>query len=577
MEAIKRLLPALKGYWHYALWTPVLVIGGAAVELAGPWLLARMIDEGVTPGDLSKIYFYAALLIGATLVSLCLAVGGAITGAKAAAGLAKNLRTMIFEQIEEFSFTDIDKFSPASLITRLTTDVNNVQNSFSMILRMAIRAPATLIIAFAIALKINASLSLLFLAIAPVILLGMYLISTHAHPIFKKLFKLYDKLNLIIQENIRGIRVVKTYVREEHEIAKFEVASAEIYETFSKAEKILSFTSPLMEATTYTLILLICWFGAQHIVINGDLSTGDLISLVSYATNILFALVMISIVMVMLTMSKTAVDRINEVLSEASDLQNPSAPLTEVSDGEVVFDHVYFSYTTGQEHNCLCDINLHFSSGQTIGILGGTGSGKSSLVQLIPRLYDVTAGSVKIAGYDVRAYDLDTLHRSVAMVLQKNVLFSGTIAENLRWGNPDASQRDLEKACRQAQIHDFISQLSDGYQTLVEQGGTNFSGGQKQRLCIARALVAKPKVLILDDSTSAVDTRTENSIRQAWQTEIPETTVIVIAQRVLSVMQADQIVVLDRGSVADVGTHDELMARCQIYQEVYCSQIKEEA
>ena len=515
------------------------------------------------------------MLLGATVLAALLTVAAAYTGAVASAILAKNLRQAIFTQIQAFSFREIDIFSPASLITRMTTDVNSIQNAFSMLIRMAVRAPASLIISIAISLFINVRLSLIFLAVTPIILIGMYFIITRAHPLFKKLFTVYDKLNLIVEENLRGIRVVKTFVREKYEIKKFHRVSDEIYRVFSHAEKILSFTSPLMELTMYTGILLVCWYGAQMIVAH-QFTIGEMMSLISYFTQILMSLMMISMMMVMLVQSKAAIDRVHAVLQQVVSLTNPKQPITKVCDGSIEFVNVGFSYVNQKDKESLRRLNFYIPSGQTVGIIGSTGSGKSSLVNLIPRLYDATEGTVKVGNVDVRQYDLTTLRDSVSMVLQKNVLFSGTIKDNLRWGNANATDKQLIAACRQAQIHDFITSLPNGYDTKVEQGGTNFSGGQKQRLCIARTLLKQPKVLILDDSTSAVDTHTESLIRQAWKQQIPGTTIIIIAQRILSVMDADQIIVMDAGRISDIGTHSQLLKRNKIYREVYQSQSQKE-
>ena len=576
MDKIKRLAVYLGEYKWYALATPVLVVLGAVMELLAPALMSKLIDNGVNVGDIGAIVHYSWLIMGCSLLALGFSIAGAICGARAEAGFAKNLRAGLYARIQDFAFENIDRFSAASLITRLTTDVSRLQNALGMLMRMAIRAPAMLVIALTIAMTMNGKLSLIYLVTMPLVALGMYVITTSAHPHFKKLFKIYDKLNLVVEENVRAIRVVKTFVREKYETAKFKKVSADIYREFSLAERILAFTSPLMEFASYLAILLIAWFGA-HLIVVGEFSVGQLMSMISYTMNILFSLMMISMTMVMLVMSKAALDRIDEVLVEPIKLTSPKNGLQKLADGSVSFKHVDFSYANDGQRLALKDINLTIAAGQTVGILGGTGSGKTSLVSLIPRLYDATAGKVLVGGVDVRDYDLSCLRREVAMVLQKNVLFSGTIAQNLRWGNPHATLKELEQACKQAQIHDFIKSLPRGYQTQVEQGGTNFSGGQKQRLCIARAVLAKPKVLILDDSTSAVDTKTESLIRQAWQKQIPGTTIIVIAQRVLSVKDADQIVVMDRGKIVGVGTHKQLLKNNQIYQEVYQSQIQEQA
>ncbi len=572
---IRKIWQFIGEYRLATLATPLLAVLGAAAETAAPLFMAAMLDQGVTPGDMDKLAWYGLWTVISSLAALVISSLAAISAAKAGAGFAKNLRAALFAKIQDFSFYNIDKFSPASLITRLTSDVSSLQNSFVMLIRMAIRAPAIITLSLLVSFGLNRQLSLIFLFLMPVIVIGMYFITTHAHPHFKKLFKIYDKLNLVVEENIRGIRVVKTYVTAKREIAKFRHVSDEIYQEFSLAEKILALTSPLMEFVTYTCVLLIAWFGA-HFIVAGSFTTGELISLINYAMHILMSLMMLSMMMVMLVMSRSALDRICEVLDEKIDLQSPENPLTTVPDGQVEFRRVGFSYVGERDQECLQDITLQIPSGSTLGIIGSTGSGKSSLAQLIPRLYDVTSGSVAVGGHDVREYDLKALRQAVAMVLQKNVLFSGTIRQNLRWGNSKASDSQLEAACKQAQIHDFIMSLPDGYATKVEQGGTNFSGGQRQRLCIARALLKKPKVLILDDSTSAVDTRTESLIREAWRHSIPDTTLIIIAQRILSVQTADQILVLDGGRISGIGTHDELLAKNQIYQEIYHSQVRKE-
>jgi len=572
----------IKQIWRYigeyklvTLATPILAVLGAAAETATPLFMAAMLDQGVTPGDMDKLVWYGFWTVATSLLALVISSLAAITAAKAGAGFAKNLRAGLFAKIQDFSFYNIDKFSPASLITRMTSDVTSLQNAFVVLIRMVIRAPAIITLSLLVSFGLHPQLSLIFLFLMPVIIVGMYFITTRAHPHFKKLFKNYDKLNLVVEENIRGIRVVKTYVTAKREIAKFRHVSDEIYQEFSLAEKILALTSPLMEFVTYSCILLIAWFGA-HFIVAGSFTTGELISLIDYAMHILMSLMMLSMMMVMMVMSRSALERICEVLDEKIDLQSPDQPIKSVADGEVEFRQVGFSYVGERDQECLQNISLSIPSGSTLGIIGSTGSGKSSLVQLIPRLYDVTRGSVTVGGHDVREYDLKTLRQAVAMVLQKNVLFSGTIRQNLRWGNAKASDEELKKACQQAQIHDFIMSLPRGYDTPVEQGGTNFSGGQRQRLCIARALLKKPKVLILDDSTSAVDTRTERLIREAWHRAIPDTTLIIIAQRILSVQDADQILVLDGGRISGLGTHEQLLATNNIYQEIYHSQARKE-
>ena len=479
----------------------------------------------------------------------------------------------MFYKIQEYSFANIDRFSASSLVTRLTTDITNVQNSYQMIIRVAVRAPFMMIFAMIMSFSVNAQLSWVFVAFIPIIALGLGLVIRFAHPVFTRVFKTYDKLNNVVQENLHGIRVVKSFVREEHEVKKFSDISDRIYKDFSRAEKTVAFNMPIMQVCIYACIIIISWFSAKQIVF-GSMTTGQLISLMTYVFQILMSLMFISMIMVMVVLSRASAERIAEVLTEKLDLTNCDSPLKEIKDGSIVFDNVSFSYSKHEDNLCLKNISLKIGSGETIGIIGGTGSSKSSLVQLIPRLYDVTGGSISVGGEDVRKYDIEVLRDSVAMVLQKNVLFSGTIKENLRWGDPDASDEDIIRVCRLAQADDFIERMPEKYDTYIEQGGTNVSGGQRQRLCIARALLKKPKILILDDSTSAVDTKTDKLIRKAFLEEIPDTTKIIIAQRISSVQDADKIIVMDKGMISDVGTHEELLARNPIYSEVYNSQRK---
>ena len=570
---IKRLSQCIREYKKDAILSPLYVLVESLLDVAIPFVMAGLIDKGIEAGNMSMILRYGAILVGFALVALTF---GALSGrscARATAGFARNLRHDMFHHLQVYSFSNIDKFSSAGLVTRLTTDVSNVQNAFMMIIRTLIRCPAMLIFAMVMSFRINHDISLIFLAVIPILGVGLYLIIKHVHPVFERVFKTYDRLNGVVQENLSGIRVVKNFVREDHEIEKFDSISGTIYKDFSLAERILALNSPLMQGCVYACMILVSWLGAKQIVI-GNMSTGNLMSFFTYIMQILSSLMMLSMVFVMITMSRASCERIVEVLDEESDITNCDNPVYEVKDGSVEFTDVSFSYAKRPDKTVLDDIDLIIPSGQTVGIIGGTGSSKSSLVQLIPRLYDVTGGCVKVGGIDVRNYDLQTLRHNVAMVLQKNTLFSGTIKENLRWGNPDATDEELVHACRLAQADDFIRTFPDGYDTYIEQGGTNVSGGQKQRLCIARAILRKPKILILDDSTSAVDTKTDALIRQAFREEIPNTTKIIIAQRISSVMDADQIVVMDNGRINACGTHEELLANNEIYREVYESQQK---
>lgn len=570
---IKRLSQCIREYKKDAILSPLYVLVESLLDVAIPFVMAGLIDKGIEAGNMSMILRYGAILVGFALVALTF---GALSGrscARATAGFARNLRHDMFHHLQVYSFSNIDKFSSAGLVTRLTTDVSNVQNAFMMIIRTLIRCPAMLIFAMVMSFRINHDISLIFLAVIPILGVGLYLIIKHVHPVFERVFKTYDRLNGVVQENLSGIRVVKNFVREDHEIEKFDTISGTIYKDFSLAERILALNSPLMQGCVYACMILVSWLGAKQIVI-GNMSTGNLMSFFTYIMQILSSLMMLSMVFVMITMSRASAERIVEVLDEESDITNCDNPVYEVKDGSVEFTDVSFSYAKRPDKTVLDDIDLIIPSGQTVGIIGGTGSSKSSLVQLIPRLYDVTGGCVKVGGVDVRNYDLQTLRHNVAMVLQKNTLFSGTIKENLRWGNPDATDEELVHACRLAQADDFIRTFPDGYDAYIEQGGTNVSGGQKQRLCIARAILRKPKILILDDSTSAVDTKTDALIRQAFREEIPNTTKIIIAQRISSVMDADQIVVMDNGRINACGTHEELLANNEIYREVYESQQK---
>ena len=570
---IKRILQEVKEYRKASFLAPIFMVGEVVLEISLPFLMSFIIDKGVSQGDMTEVTKYGVIMIVAAFGSLfCGAMSGKYA-AYASAGFAKNLRRAMFYNIQDFSFHNIDKFSTAGLVTRLMTDVTNIQNAYQMVLRMCVRAPLTLVCAMAMTFVINAELSMVFLYAIAFLGIVLIFIMKFAHPIFLQVFNRYDDLNASVQENITNMRVVKAYVKEDYEISKFNKASYNIYRMFKKAENILIFNSPAMQLSMYACILAISWLGARMIV-GGSMTTGELMSMMTYTTNILMSLMMLSMIFVMLSMSFASVQRIDEVLDEKSDIVSPEKAVTEVKDGSIDFHHVSFAYSADQEADSLEDIDLHIRSGETIGILGGTGSGKSSLVQLIPRLYDVTKGSLYVGGVDVKEYDLDVLRNQVSMVLQNNVLFSGTIKDNLRWGNPNASDEEMLQACRLAQADEFIQRFPNGYDTHIEQGGSNVSGGQKQRLCIARALLKNPKILILDDSTSAVDTRTDYLIRKAFREDIPDITKLIISQRISSIEDADRIVVLDDGKINGIGTHAELLKTNQIYQEVYRTQVK---
>ena len=568
---VRLLLKEVKEYKKASIATPCFMVLEVAMEMMVPYLMASIIDNGVNAGNMAHIYKVGAVMIVAAVIGLLAGLGGARFGAKASAGFAKNLRAKMFNHIQTFSFANIDKFSTAGLVTRLTTDITNVQNAYQMILRMCVRSPITLVCAMAMSFYISPRLATVYLI--AVIFLGsiLILIMKNATKYFSQAFPKYDDMNAAVQENVSAIRVVKAYVREEEETSKFKRTSQNIYDIFKKAEKVIIMNSPTMQLTVYTCILLISWLGAKMIVSN-NLTTGELMSLLAYCMNILMSLMMLSMVFVMITMSMAAAKRIAEVLTEESDINNPENPIYEVEDGSVEFKNVNFAYKKDSEEFVLKDINLSIKSGETIGVMGGTGSAKTSLVNLISRLYDATEGEVLVGGINVKEYDMEALRNQVSVVLQNNVLFSGTIFENLRWGNKEATEEECIRACKLACADEFIQRFPEGYHTKIERGGTNVSGGQKQRLCIARALLKNPKILILDDSTSAVDTATDARIRKAFAEEIPNTTKFIIAQRVSSVQNADRIIVMDNGQINGFGTHEELLATNEIYREVYESQ-----
>ena len=578
---IKRLARCIREYKWAALLSPLCMVGEVAMEVLIPLVMADLYDYGVVLQDMRVVVTKSIQLVLCALLSLCFGVASAVFASRAGTGFAKNLRHDMFYRVQKFSFSNIDKFSSASIVTRLTSDVANLQMTFQMMIRMAIRCPMMLILALISALNISTELSKIYLTVMPVLVVALACLVPMVFKIFDRGFKLLDKLNNAVQENVHGIRVVKSYVREEKEIQKFTDVSSDIAKNFSKAEKILSLNSPIMQMCVYACMLSISWVGAQMVVASGNnplngLTTGELSSMFTYTTQILMGLMQLSMVFVMMTMSRTPLHRCYEILTEEPDLVSPdeSVAVTKVPDGSIDFENVSFRYSATAQHRALKEVNLHIPSGATVGILGGTGSSKSTLVQLIPRLYDVSEGTLKVGGIDVRKYDLETLRDNVAMVLQKNVLFSGTIKENLRWGNPNATDEELIHACKLACAHEFITAFPDGYDHKIEQGGTNVSGGQKQRLCIARALLKKPQILILDDSTSAVDTATDAMIRKAFREEIPGTTKLIIAQRIGSVQESDMIILMENGQIAAVGTHDELMQTSEIYQEIYYSQQK---
>ena len=573
---IKKLAKSIREYKKDTILTPLCVAVEVVLEVVIPLLMAKIIDEGVYLGHMNTVLKVGVMLVLCAIMSLIFGTLSGKYAARASAGFAKNLRKDLYDKVQDFSFRNIDKFSTSSLVTRLTTDVGWVQMAFQMITRVAVRAPLMLLISLAFAVSISAKLSLVFLICVPILAVGLYFIATTAHPIMKRVFKTYDVLNNVVEENVAGIRVVKSFVTEEKEQKKFEKVSDQIYRDFSKGEKILAFNSPIMQFTMYLCIILISWFGSKMIVTSGmtELTTGELMTMLTYSIQILSSLMMLSFILVMITISRSAAERIVEVLDETPEIKDGKENIKKIKDGSIEFVNACFSYVNEQDKECLKDINLKIESGETIGIIGGTGSGKSSLVNLIPRLYDVVEGEVKVAGENVKKYNVEALRNAVSVVLQKNVLFSGTIKENIRWGKEDATDEEIEKVCRQAKADEFIESFPDKYNTYIEQGGSNVSGGQKQRLCIARALMKRPKILILDDSTSAVDTKTESQIRKAFKEELPETTKIIIAQRISSVEDCDRIIVMEDGKINQIGTHKELLRSNEIYKEVYESQQK---
>lgn len=571
---IKKLLANVGSYKKDSLLTPVYVAGEVALDVIMPLIMAMMIDQGIEKGDAGVILRDGGLLFLCSLIALLLGTLGGRTAAIASAGFARNLRHNLFRRIQDFSFSNIDRFSSSSLITRLTTDVTNVQNAYQMIIRILVRSPLVLIFSLAMVSTISPELMTIYLVVLPILAIGLALVIRFAHPLFLKVFRIYDRLNNVVQENLQGVRVVKSYVREEQQEELFGEVSTDVYRNFTLAQRIVSFNMPLMQFSVYTCMLLLSWFGAQLIVEQSSLTTGELVSMFNYTMQILMSLMMMSMAFVQILIARTSAERVVEVLDEESDLKNPADPVKEIKYGSIVFENVGFSYANDKNKLALTDANLRIESGEVIGVIGGTGSGKSTLVQLIPRLYDVIEGRVIVGGHDVRDYDLEALRDQVSMVLQNNVLFSGTINDNLRWGNEEASDEEIQRVATIAQADPFIQEFPDKYETQISQGGNNVSGGQKQRLTIARALLKKPKILILDDSTSAVDTKTDRSIREGLKREIPGTTTIIISQRINSIEDADRIIVMDDGKINGIGTHEELLANNAIYQEVYHSQQK---
>ena len=570
---IKKLAKSIREYKKDTILTPVFMIGEVFMEMLIPFLLGKLIDNGINESNLKVILILGVVLIFVALFSLFFGTTAGRRAARASSGFAKNLRQDLYEKVQKFSFYNIDKFSTSSIVTRLTTDVTNVKEAFMSIIRGAVRSPLTIIFSFIMAFITNPRIALIFLCVAPILGYLLIFIAKKAHPIFERVFNTYDTLNNVVQEDVKGIRVVKSFVQEDYEVQKFEKVSDDIYKDFSRAEAILAFNNPLMQLAIYIIITFLSWFGAKFIVA-GNMTTGEITSLITYAMSILNSLMMLSMVFVMITIASESAKRIVEILDEVPDVDNPENPIMEVKDGSINFNNVSFSYIKDKNKLCLKDINLNINSGETVGIIGGTGSSKTTLVNLISRLYDVTKGELKVGGVNVKDYDLKVLRDSVSVVLQKNELFTGTIKENLRWGNKEASDEEIVEACKLAQADSFIQGFSNKYDTYIEEGGTNVSGGQKQRLCIARALLKKPKILILDDSTSAVDTKTDSLIRNAFRDKIPNTTKIIISQRISSVEDSDKIIVLDKGEINGIGTHKELLEKNEIYKDVYYSQVK---
>ncbi|MDO4481358.1 MAG: ABC transporter ATP-binding protein [Bacillota bacterium] len=570
---IKTLAGCVREYKFPAIMSPVFVTLEVIMDVLIPLVMAKLIDFGIDAGDMNAVMKYGMILVLCAVLTMTFGVASSTVASVASVGFAKNLRKDMFDNVQRFSFSNIDKFSAASIITRLTTDVNNVQNAFMMIIRIAARCPLMLVFSVVMALSINVKITMVFIAVIPVLTVILFGIIKIAFPMFEKVFKTYDKLNNVVRENIRGVRVVKAYVREDYEISKFKVISDKIFRDFSQAEKVVAFNAPVMQLAVYTCMIGASWLGAK-LIVGGSLTTGELVSIITYAMQILMSLMMLSMIFVMLTLARASAERDYEILIEKPDIADGDNPVTEVADGSIEFRNVDFSYAGDMDKLCLSNVNLEIKSGEVVGIVGGTGSSKSTLVQLIPRLYDVTGGEILVGGVNVKDYDMHALRNSVSMVLQKNVLFSGTVNENMRWGDPDASEEEIIKACETAQAGEFIREFPKGYETYIDQGGTNVSGGQRQRLCIARALLKKPKIIIMDDSTSAVDTATDSKIRKAFREDLPDTTKIIIAQRISSVEHADKIIVLEGGMINGIGTHEELLESNEIYREAYTSQMK---